>query len=55
MINYVAVTDPEEGKKIEQEMYKYMPTFIMSEGSVRRVLAQKDGKVYYKAYNSEEV
>lgn len=37
----------EEGDKIMQPMYKYMPVFTTINGEMVRVVAQENGKVYY--------
>lgn len=52
-MNYVAVTDPAEAAKIEQDIYKYMPTIIVANGKMVRVLAQIDGNVYYQDFAEE--
>lgn len=45
-MNYQEVT-AEKAKELLQTTYKYMPTMIMVKGSIARVVAQKDGIVYY--------
>ena len=45
-MNYQEVT-AEKAKELLQATYKYMPTMIMVNGSMVRVVAQKDGIVYY--------
>lgn len=45
-MNYQEVT-AEKAKELLQTTYKYMSTMIMVKGSIARVVAQKDGIVYY--------
>lgn len=52
-MNYIAVTNPEEAAKIEQDVYKHMPTIIVANGQMVRVLAQINGNVYYKDFTEE--
>lgn len=49
-MKYVAVTDPAEAARIEQDIYKYMSTVVVVDGKAVRVLAQANGNVYYQDF-----
>jgi len=45
-MEYIRVSK-EDGEKIMQPTYKYMPVFTTINGEMVRVVAQENGKVYY--------
>lgn len=45
-MEYIKVSE-EDGEKIMQPIYKYMPVFTTIDGRMVRVVAQENGKVYY--------
>lgn len=46
MKTYIKV-DVAKQNEIMQDTYKYMPTFIMVDGNIARVIAQDGNTIYY--------